>query len=357
MAFTDDVPAGTSVVSGSVTCSDPAAVVASENPVTVDNISLDIGATVTVSFNVTVDLDTPIDTHLINQSKVTWMSMDTWSNATDTLASSSTWYLAEGCTLDGFETWVLVENPGDTPAKINMAFDTDSGEVVLPELQNLTVPAHTRSSWNLANYIQTYDVATRVSSDSEMVCERAMYGNERAWATCSVGTQSVRHLVPAGGLHRAASRAGSWCRTPTTMRCTSTSPWIPRLGLVPSARMQDLIMPAHTRASWNLADYYTSYDVATVLTSEGRPGSGRALHVRSGPHLGRHNSIGTPATSDSEWFLAEGCTVGMETWILVQNPNGVQVEVDLSYLTENGVVVGAAGRGHRRLRPSLLQRR
>ena len=31
-----------------------------------------------------------------------------------------TWYLAEGCTAPGFETWVLVQNPGDTKATIDM---------------------------------------------------------------------------------------------------------------------------------------------------------------------------------------------------------------------------------------------
>ncbi|RJP31699.1 MAG: hypothetical protein C4536_07435, partial [Actinobacteria bacterium] len=32
------------------------------------------------------------------------------------------WYLAEGCTQGGFETWVLVQNPGDTPAQATLTF-------------------------------------------------------------------------------------------------------------------------------------------------------------------------------------------------------------------------------------------
>ena len=113
------------------------------------------------------------------------------------------WYLAEGCTAPGYETWILVENPGDHPARFGLEFDTDKGEVVLPELQGLTLKAHSRISLNLGPYIQTYDVATRVLSDSPVVCERAMYGNDRQWATESVGHHHpLRHLVPAGGQHR-----------------------------------------------------------------------------------------------------------------------------------------------------------
>ncbi len=252
------------------------------------------------------------------------------------------WYLAEGCTLDGFETWILVENPGDAPAKINMAFDTDSGEVVLPEMQNLTVPAHSRSSWNLASYIQTYDVATRVSSDSQVVCERAMYGNDRAWATCSVGSTKASDTwyLPEGCTEEGFE---SWIlvQNPNDSEVHINFALDTEIGKVANARMQDLVMPAHTRASWNLADYHTSYDVATVLTSEGGPVvAERSMYAPD--RAWAHNSIGTSKLADT-WYLAEGCTVDMETWVLVQNPNGTPVTVDLNYLTENGEVAGPQG--------------
>jgi len=52
----------------------------------------------------------------------------------DTGASSpsTSCYLAEGCTLPDFETWVLVQNPGTSAARVRMRLLTDKGEVAGP---------------------------------------------------------------------------------------------------------------------------------------------------------------------------------------------------------------------------------
>jgi len=42
------------------------------------------------------------------------------------------WYLAEGSTAGGFETWVLVQNPNDTPANVTLTFMTPGGTVAGP---------------------------------------------------------------------------------------------------------------------------------------------------------------------------------------------------------------------------------
>ncbi|MBU4490200.1 MAG: hypothetical protein KKE79_06150, partial [Actinobacteria bacterium] len=48
---------------------------------------------------------------------------------------SETWYLAEGSTNGGFETWVLVQNPGDEKATAELMFMTGAGEVAGPTLE------------------------------------------------------------------------------------------------------------------------------------------------------------------------------------------------------------------------------
>lgn len=96
-------------------------------------------------------------------------------------APSDTWYLAEGCTAPGFETWVLVANPGNKPADIDVRFLTDVGEVPGPRDR---IPPRSRRSYNVAEYALTYDVSTVVtSSGAPVVCERAMYGtrSEEPW--------------------------------------------------------------------------------------------------------------------------------------------------------------------------------
>jgi hypothetical protein len=93
--------------------------------------------------------------------------------------------MAEGCTAGDFETWVLVQNPGDTPADINIVFQTENGQVQGPRG---TIPAHTRKTYNIRDYVNSYNVSTMVTATSgQVVCERAMYGNGRTWADESIG--------------------------------------------------------------------------------------------------------------------------------------------------------------------------
>jgi hypothetical protein len=100
-------------------------------------------------------------------------------------APASTWYLAEGCTAEGFETWICVQNPGDTAASVNVVFQTDKGPVQGPVER---IPAHTRTSYRANDYVKSYNVSTKVTSTGgKVVCERAEYGNNRTWGHDSIG--------------------------------------------------------------------------------------------------------------------------------------------------------------------------
>ena len=95
-----------------------------------------------------------------------------------------TWYLAEGSTRGGFETWVLIQNPGEHLAQISITYQTDKGEVAGPLV---TLAPGSRHSINVADTIETYEVSTKVISDQPVVAERAMYYNNRQCAHDSVG--------------------------------------------------------------------------------------------------------------------------------------------------------------------------
>ena len=95
---------------------------------------------------------------------------------------------AEAAAAGGFETWVLVQNPGEEPVHVDLILNTESGETVLPELQNLEIPAGGRRSFPLQAYVHTYHVSTLVQArDGEVVCERAMYWNDRVGGHDSIG--------------------------------------------------------------------------------------------------------------------------------------------------------------------------
>ncbi len=99
-------------------------------------------------------------------------------------APEKTWYLAEGCTEGGFETWVLVQNPGSEAAHLKLTFMTETGPRPGPEVD---LPGGSRTSFNVGESVTTWKVSTLVESDRPVVAERAMYGAGRTWGHDSCG--------------------------------------------------------------------------------------------------------------------------------------------------------------------------
>jgi hypothetical protein len=252
--------------------------------------------------------------------------------------SPPSWYLAEGCTREGFETWVLMENPNAYDVTASLVFDTEAGEVVLEELQGLTLPATSRTSVLLNAYYPGHDVSTRViSEERNIVCERAMYNAERTWATESVGTNR-----PANAWYLAEGctiGADTWVlvENPYPAEVAFNVSFLTDKGLYAPGALQNVPLGANTRYSLHVNDYVDSFDASTIINSTSRVVCERSMY---GPDRAwAHTSIGAPDTGDT-WYLAEGCTVGMETWVLVQNPGADPLKVDLTFLTENGEVQG-----------------
>ncbi|MBU4173347.1 MAG: hypothetical protein KKB90_01600, partial [Actinobacteria bacterium] len=89
---------------------------------------------------------------------------------------SRTWYLAEGCTNGGFETWVLVQNPGDEKTTAQLTFMTGAGEVAGPTLELLP---NSRQSVDVGVTVPgEWDVSTKVTADHPVIAERSVYWND-----------------------------------------------------------------------------------------------------------------------------------------------------------------------------------
>jgi hypothetical protein len=96
------------------------------------------------------------------------------TNAGGVTALSPTWYFAEGYTAGAFDTYILLANPGDAPAHVRLSLQSDDG---LKSDQYLTLPAHSRQTVAVDN-IKGWEqkaFSARVSSDSPLAAERAMY--------------------------------------------------------------------------------------------------------------------------------------------------------------------------------------
>jgi hypothetical protein len=99
-----------------------------------------------------------------------------WPGGHDTAGvevPSDTWYFAEGCTRDGFDCWLCVMNPQETPADLEVSFLTPAGMEF--QKKNL-IPPLSRYTMNVADVVgEGQDVSMVVKSSIPVVAERPMY--------------------------------------------------------------------------------------------------------------------------------------------------------------------------------------
>ena len=96
------------------------------------------------------------------------------------------WNLAEGSTDGGMETFVLVQNPNPSPVTVDVNFMTGAG--ARPGPQDFPIPANSRVTFKVNDFVTDYNVSTVVvPTGGPVICERAMYGNDRTWAHDSIG--------------------------------------------------------------------------------------------------------------------------------------------------------------------------
>ena len=102
-------------------------------------------------------------------------------------------------------------------------------------------------------------------------------------------------------------------------------------------------LAAGTRKTINVADTVAGeWSVSTRVSSDKPILAERAMYGNK--RTWGHDSIGVTAPATA-WYLAEGSTGtdqynSFETWVLVQNPNPNNVDVDLTFMTLSGVVQG-----------------
>jgi hypothetical protein len=118
----------------------------------------------------------------------------------DTLATptpSQTWFLAGGSSRGDFDTWLLVENPGNTPASVRVSFMTDTGAVVN---QPLFVLPHARASLFTDPIVPNAVYGIRIESDQPIVAERAVYfdAGRAGYDASAVPAAAMEWFLPEG---------------------------------------------------------------------------------------------------------------------------------------------------------------
>ena len=269
-----------------------------------------------ISFQVKVDAGAPEGTVISNQGTLQYDSdgngsldkeiltddprtegVDDPTQITVSSPAMQTWYLAEGSTDGGMETWLLVQNPGEEAVHVTVILQMASGPVVEPDLTNVEIPALSRQSFNLGSYEIDFNLSAQVNClDGQVICERAMYGDGRAWAHDSIGVTS-----PSASWYLAEGSTGGGMETFVLIQNPGAAAAVVDVsfqtdsGEVKPNDLQGVGIEAGTRRTFKVNDYVSdSYNVSTRVEAT----SGQVICERAMYGDGRawaHDSIGVTA--------------------------------------------------------------
>jgi hypothetical protein len=100
-------------------------------------------------------------------------------------------YLPDGQTSEGRETWTLIQNPNSTAVAVEVSYLTPSGAAPVVFFDN--VPANSRKTYNMVSNGILGRAAVMVRSltpNNKIMVERAMYWNNRGAGTDTIGGYS-----------------------------------------------------------------------------------------------------------------------------------------------------------------------
>ncbi len=243
------------------------------------------------------------------------------------------WYLAEGCTANGFDTYVLMENTTDVDATVNITYNT-AQYGSMPRPQPVNVPPNSRVTLHVNEEAPNVDVSTEIQSSQKIVCERAMYWNNRIDGHDSIGvTRPARTWYLAEGCTLEGFETWVLIQNPGQINANIDVTYMTSNGTI---EKDSFVVRAGQRFTIDVAQDVGACDVSTKVESDQLIICERSMYWDG--RRGGHDSIGVTEPSQ-EWFLAEGSTAwGYETWLLLQNPQEKTVDVDVTYMTSDGPV-------------------
>jgi hypothetical protein len=248
-------------------------------------------------------------------------------------APAKTWYLPEGSSKWGFETWLLVQNPNSSTANVTLTYMIEGKG---PTQRKHSVPANSRASFNMGTDIGAADASIKVASNVPVIPERAMYRNNRREGHDSIGTTTpAKDYYLAEGTTDWGFTTYVLVQNPNASKASVTITYMTPTGPV---AQKPFTMDPNSRKTVNVNEVVQKKDLSIHVKGSLPIIAERAMYWGAGTPLGEacHDSIGM-ASPHMNFYLPDGETFNRtETWTLVQNPNPVPVKIEVTYLTANG---------------------
>jgi len=253
------------------------------------------------------------------------------------LAPATTWFLAEGCTAYKFDTYVLVQNPGGTPAPVKMTFLKTGGAT---QQIFFTVAPYARYTVAVDSVkgMEQAEFSTRVDAGAPVVVERSMYFDYHG----------IREGSNAGGVTALSPNwyfaegytAGDF-DTYILIANPNDSPAHTCLSLQSDDGQKSdvyLTLDAHSRQTVTVENIkgWEQKAFSARVRSDKPVAAERAMYFTYNGITGGHDAFGVTAPSD-KWYLAEGYTgPGFDTYVLISNPSRETANVSVSFLLPGG---------------------
>lgn len=248
--------------------------------------------------------------------------------ATGTASGAAEWYLAEGCTDYGFETWLTILNPGEQDAAVNLHFLTETGRV---DSGAVAVPALSRTNVRVNDYISASNVSSHLTSQSPLVAEVSMYGPGRRSGTCSMGVKS-----PSQDWYLAEGATHSGFDTYLLLLNPQSQKARVAVDVDSNGERLDplnLELEPGSRTTLHLNTVMPDRDISMMVRSDLPIVASRSLYWDGPGGRAGHEAHGLNAAFQ-EFFLPEGCTAfGFDTWLLLYNPGEGEATAEVYAMT------------------------
>ncbi|OFW57338.1 MAG: hypothetical protein A2Y75_06130 [Candidatus Solincola sediminis] len=255
--------------------------------------------------------------------------------------ASTSWYFAEGYTGPGFDTYLLVFNPQNDTAAVDIAFMTPDGN----RNASLDVPPLARKTLRVNDVLPGSEMGIKTSSDRPVVAERAMYfnSNGRSGGSAAAGASSPsREWYFAEGYTGGDFDEWLLMVNPGNQDVTANVSFQRSDGVIHES---DLAVAANSRATLHVDDVAGLEDAqvsAEINTSAPGLIVERAMYFTYDGGMGKvdgGHAAGGSASPSPHWLIPEGYTAdGFESWILVANLEDRAVTVKVNFYGERDAV-------------------
>jgi hypothetical protein len=252
---------------------------------------------------------------------------------------ASTWYLAEGYTGAGFETYILIQNPNNEPTLVDITYMIQNGGVLS---RGVIVPANSRRTIIAQDAGQVgldQAFSTKLQADQPIIVERAMYWPNGNGTLGGHVTTGIRQ--PETTWYLAEGYTGSGFSTFILLQnpnVNSTNVEVVYMLQGGMTETRTLEVPGNGRFTIMAKDpaqlgsdkaFSTKISAALPIVVE------RSMYFHNEGH-----AAGGVVAAHNIWYLAEGHTgSGFGTFILIQNPNTLTANVEVTYMLQTGGTV------------------